>query len=252
MNNTPNSWHIHKYPDAAALAQAAAADWLKHLVAVNAENPRGQPIPTALSGGRITRDFFTEVVRQYREMSKNPRYSGLFDNVHFFWADERCVPPNDPESNYGMAWELLLEPLGIPAAQIHRLRGESPETVASRQALADIGRMPTAANSHGYPVLDIAFLGMGENGHTASLFPGESEATMNDPAIYRFVTADKPPPRRMTMGYGVLAAARELRVLISGKGKEAAMKDLLSPEGKLPLARLLKMSANATIYTDVA
>ena len=243
---------IRRFPDATSLAQAAAADWLNHLEEIQARNTEARPIPVALSGGRITRDFFTEIVAQFQEKSKNPRYGALFDNVHFFWADERCVPPKDSESNYGLAWELLLGPLGIPAAQIHRLRGEAPEEVALRQALADIIRMPTAANSGGYPVLDVAFLGMGENGHTASLFPGEPEATMDDPAIYRFVTADKPPPRRMTMGYGVLAAARELRVLISGKGKEAAMKDLLSPDGKLPLARLVKMSAATTIYTDIA
>jgi 6-phosphogluconolactonase len=243
--------NLHNYPDPASLARAAAADWLSHLEAANAGNTGGLPIPTALSGGRITRDFFAEIVRQYRAKPDNSLFKGLFDNVHFFWADERCVPPDDPESNFGMARELLLAPLKIPPARIHRLRGEGPEELALQEALADIGRMPSAATSKGYPVLDVAFLGMGENGHTASLFPAESEATMNDPAIYRFVTADKPPPRRMTMGYGVLAAAREIRVLISGRGKEAAMRELWSPSGKTPLARLIGMGAKTTIYTDV-
>jgi 6-phosphogluconolactonase len=92
---------------------------------------------------------------------------------------------------------------------------------------------------------------MGEDGHTASLFPGEAASVMEDPAMYRAVTATKPPPRRITLGYGAIAAAREAWVLASGKGKEAALRESLSPAGRTPLARVLRMRSLTRIYTDV-
>lgn len=237
---------LRKFSGPADLAQAAAADWLKFLDAVF---PRQLTI--ALSGGRITRDFFSETVRQYRELPADRKNRPLFDRVHFFWADERCVPPDDPESNFRLAKEMLLDPLQIPHDRIHRLRGEGPEDAAVQEAIRELTQTAPPAQPGGPPVLDLAFLGMGENGHTASLFPGESDATMNDPAIFRLVTADKPPPRRITMGYGVLAAARDAWVIISGKGKEPAMRDTLASGIKTPLARLINLRTQTRLYTDV-
>jgi 6-phosphogluconolactonase len=179
-----------------------------------------------------------------------PSRRALFENVHFFWADERCVPPGDPESNYAIARQLLLEPLGIPAGQIHRLRGEGPEPLALSEAVRDICN--AAPVIKGQPVLDTVFLGSGEDGHVASLFPGETEKVMADPAVYRGVTAVKPPPRRMTLGYAALFAATQVWVLVSGKGKEAALKESLSPAGKTPLARVLRGRAETKVFSDVS
>jgi len=237
---------LKKYPSPTDLARAAAEAWVLQLS--TRKNAWETPYSVALSGGRITQSFFRELVAHVR---LNPAgCARLFDNVHFFWADERCVPPTDPESNFAMARELLFEPLGIVDSRIHRLRGEGPEPTALREAIEGITRAVRV--SRGQPVLDMVFLGMGEDGHTASLFPGESLETMNDPAVYRLVRAVKPPPRRLTLGYGVLVAAREAWVLISGEGKEAALKETLSPASPTPLGRVLRMREQSTIYTDVA
>jgi len=225
------------------LARAAAADWMAWLRDTQKRKAGKDRIRVALSGGRITKDFFAEVVKLGSEQ-------GLYQNVHFFWADERCVPPTDPESNYAMAKELLFGPLKIPDAQIHRLRGEEVEAVALSEAASAICEQTPLEN--GQPVLDLIHLGMGEDGHTASLFPGESPEAINNPAIYRAVTAVKPPPRRFTLGYSTIAAAREVWALISAKGKEAALKETLSSAGKTPLARVLQMRSQTRIYTDVA
>jgi 6-phosphogluconolactonase len=233
-------------PDPANLARQAATDWLEQL-RLHSLKPGNLSYNVALSGGRITRTFFTEVVRQ---IGLNQAVLGeAFRRVHFFWADERCVPPSDPESNYAIARELLFEPLKVPDGQIHRLRGEGPEPQALQQAVGEICQ--AAPVTRGQPVLDLVFLGMGEDGHVASLFPGEAEDAMANPAIYRAVTAAKPPPRRITLGYGAIAAALDVWVLVSGKGKEASLKDSLSPTGKTPLARVLSQRTRTRIYSDV-
>src|SRR5262249_2460359 len=157
----------------------------------------------ALSGGRIARNLFSEIARQATGKVE------LFKNVHFFWADERCVSPDDPENNYAIARELLFRPLNIPEAQIHRLRGEESEPLALRDAMEYFKMWVSPESGGGKPVFDMIFLGMGEDGHVASLFPGEPESAIGDPAVYRVVIAVKPPPRRITLGYGEIIRARK-------------------------------------------
>lgn len=202
------------------------------------------PVSVAVSGGRIAKEFFSVVARLARERGHS------LAHVHFFWADERCVPPTDAESNYRIATELLFQPLGLPAASIHRLRGEDEPEAAARAAEAELRRI-APANGAGQPVLDLVLLGMGEDGHVASLFPGESEAVMDSPAVYRAVTASKPPPRRITLGYAAIAAAREVWVMASGAGKEAALRESLSPVGQTPLARILRARNRTRIFSDI-
>ena len=92
---------------------------------------------------------------------------------------------------------------------------------------------------------------MGEDGHVASLFPGEPEEVMRSQAVYRPVIATKPPPHRITMGYSTIAAARQVWVLASGAGKEKALREALGPGGKTPLVRVLKLRSHTKIFTDV-
>src|SRR5438034_9485197 len=111
----------------------------------------------ALSGGRISQHFFTAVVEGAR-MGKIS-----FANAHFFWADERCVPPDDAESNFRVARELLLAPLKIADDRIHRIRGEASPDFAAAEAEAEICRIAPLTDP-GQPVLDRVCLGMGEDG----------------------------------------------------------------------------------------
>lgn len=229
------------FPDRAALAHAAASAWLE---TIEACQQKGQPQFVALSGGRIARDFFTATA----EAARGRQVS--LANVHFFWADERCVGPTDPESNFAAADQFLFQPLRVQPDHIHRIPGEdTPPTAAARAEIEIRQRVP--CNETGQPVLDIIFLGLGEDGHVASLFPGGVEETRLASAIYRAVTASKPPPQRITLCYSTIAAARQVWVLASGKGKEQALQASLAGCDQTPLARVLGSRRQTRIYSDV-
>ena len=233
-----STWQLKSFGDSDALAEACALDFLSWATS----SPTTKCV--ALSGGRIAKDFFCSVA----QLAKARQLS--LSHIHFFWADERCVPPDHGESNHRVAAELLLTPLDLPQANIHRLRGEDEPERAAQEAEAELRRF-APANRSGQPELDLVLLGMGEDGHVASLFPGETEGTMSSIAVYRAVTASKPPPRRITLGYATIAAARSVWVLASGVGKEAALQESLSPAGMTPLAKVLRRQNPTTLFTDL-
>jgi 6-phosphogluconolactonase len=229
------------YSNATQLAQEAAGSWLAD---VEVARESGRPYFVALSGGRIAQTFFSAV-------AGSPKVrKDLLDSVHFFWGDERCVPPTDSESNFGIAQRLLLEPLRIPADRIHRIRGEEHPEAAAAQAEAEIcGTVPL--NETGQPVLDLVILGLGEDGHVASLFPGERESEMFSKRVYRDVVGSKPPPNRVTLGYGAIIAARKAWVLASGPGKENALRESLQLADKTPCGRVLARRTETHVFTDI-
>ncbi len=224
------------FPDNIVLAEHAATQWLQRLAA----RDDSKPFTVALSGGRFPKILYKAVAKQAAEAS--------FKNVHFFWGDERMVPPTDEESNFKIAAAPLLLALKIPDEQVHRILTERSEAIAVQQATAEICRI-TSSNDHGQPVLDLVLLGMGEDGHVASLFPGDTEA-LESKAVYRVVTGPKPPPRRITLGFPALAAAREVWVLVSGQGKAEALRASLSANGTTPLAKVLQSRVHTEIFTD--
>jgi 6-phosphogluconolactonase len=239
MKSTP--YELLRFPNPAALAKAAASDWLGQTDHAAASV---EPYCVALAGGRIARQFLQAVADRVREGA------GTLQGVHFFWGDERCVPPSDTESNFYLASELLLQPLAIPGRFIHRIQGEVEPSTAALNATVELSRCAPAGPEN-QPVIDLIFLGLGENGHTASLFPEEPEEVRADRAVYRPVIASKPPPRRITLGYAAIAAARQVWVLASGAGKEQALRDSLAPGGRTPLGRVLAQRTQTRIYTDI-
>lgn len=220
------------------LAETAATEWLQLLLPDN-------PHRVALSGGRIAKAFYQAIV----ELAlKQP---GPLANVNFFWADERCLPPSDPESNFFLANQYLFEPLHINASRIHRLKGELAPNVAVAEAVADI-RRSAPNNESNQPVLDLIILGMGEDGHVASLFPNASEAILGTTAPYLHVAnSPKPPPNRLSLNYATIAAAKRVWVLANGSGKLNALKESVSPTGATPLARVLKSRNSTQVFTDL-
>ncbi len=224
------------------LADAVASAWLDE---IENANHAGRQHHVALSGGRITQKFFASVVEQ----SKTRKVS--FAQVQFFWADERCLPPTDSDSNFKLANDLLFTPLKISPEQIHRLRGEDNPEAAAESAEREIRRV-ISEEVAGQPVLDLIFLGLGEDGHIASLFPGEPEDWVNDKAVYRAVhNFPKPPPDRLTLGYQAIAAAREVWMLASGSAKEQPLRESLSLSGKNSFGRVLRLRAATKIFTDI-
>ncbi len=235
----PSGFELRWFADEQALATAAARDWLALL------QSSSEPQAVALSGGRITKTFFAAIA----EMAKAS--TAPLAKVDFFWADERCVPPTHPESNFGLAQESLFRPLGIAPERIHRLKGEGPPAVAVAEASNDIRRLVPGGSS-GVPVLDIIFLGLGEDGHTASLMPNAPPEVLASREPYVHVSnSSKPPPNRLTMTYPVLAAARNVWALVAGAGKAEALRESLMPGGKTPFARVLRSRRQTLIYTDL-
>src|SRR3954449_10242080 len=127
-----SAFELIRFASDDALASAFAQQWIAELEAPGRE---GKPYSVALSGGRIARRFFTAAADLIKARSIP------LGSVNFFWGDERCVPPTDPESNFGIARELLFEPLSIPESQIHRVRGEDPPEVAANDAGRGLCRM---------------------------------------------------------------------------------------------------------------
>jgi 6-phosphogluconolactonase len=197
--------NIRISPDGAALT-IAAADLVAEL-AKQAIAQRGR-FNIALSGGNTPRPVYERLAM--------PGYSDKIDwaKVQIFFGDERCVTPDDPSSNYHMARIALFDRVPIPAANIHRMRGEDdPESAA--KAYEDELRKSFGGTPDGF---DLVFLGMGDNGHTASLFPGL-------PAVAetaRWVMAQYVEVMsmwRVTLTPVVINAARHIAFLVSGAGK---------------------------------
>jgi 6-phosphogluconolactonase len=232
-------YEVLRFSDAEQLAQAAAVRWLETLSGATKQ----KAFLVALSGGRIARIFSSASA----SLAKSRK--GLFESVHFFWGDERCVAPEDPESNFRIAQELLFGPLDIPGNQIHRIHGEEPPEIAARTAEEEL--LKTAgARSEDVPILDLIFLGIGEDGHTASLFPGEKLPSGKEP-VYRHVRGSKPPPDRITLGYSTISAAKDVWVLASGPGKEEALHNSLQQDALTPLGRVVRERERTLFLTDI-
>jgi 6-phosphogluconolactonase len=235
----PSNFELKFFPDDQALSTGAARDWLRLLEKSSA------PFSVALSGGRIAKTFFIA----FANLAKSAGAS--LAHVQFFWGDERCVPPSDQDSNFLLAQENLLRPLGIAAAQIHRLKGEVPPAQAVADAGQDIRRI-VHLDSADVPVLDLIFLGLGEDGHVASLMPNAPPDVLasREPFVH-VANSPKPPPSRLSMTYPVLAAARNVWAMVAGAGKADSLRDSLMLNGKTPFARVLQSRPQTLIYTDL-
>ena len=233
---------VESFSNDDALAAAAAAGLLDQVAAAAAA---GRELRVALSGGRVMRKFHAAAAALAAQRGV------ALAQVQFFWADERCVPPDDAQSNFGQARADLLEPARVPAENVHRVPGEfSPASAA--QAASDEMRRVCAVAGPTLPVLDLVLLGMGEDGHVASLFPGDGATAADVTSVFLPVCgAPTPPPTRVTLGHGPLAAARALWVLAAGPGKQAALRQSLAAAGSTPLARVIALRQCTTIFTDI-
>jgi len=196
---------------------------------------RERDFALALSGGRVAPVFFRELVRQSRRRGLD---LGAAD---FFWCDERCVPPDHAESNYREARRELLEPLKVPDDRIHRLEGERAPGEGAERAMDDwSGWVEGRLRRRRRGTWDCAVLGVGEDGHVASLFPDNMAEDLSATRAFRAVRGPKPPPDRLTAGYTVLWETGELVVLATGRGKEEVVVGSVGGRLDTPLARVLK------------
>lgn len=201
----------------------------------------------ALSGGRMASMIFRELAQQSMQ-----RQTAL-GMAEFFWADERCVPPSHDDSNYRLAKQALLDPLRVDAGRVHRLGGELPTERAVTLANEDWSQWSERRSQGRGAVLDMVLLGVGEDGHVASLFPVNLPTDLVSASAFRAVVGPKPPPQRLTMGYRLLWEARRVVVTATGVGKEAVLRASLSGREDTPLARVLggRIGRETVLITDL-
>jgi 6-phosphogluconolactonase len=184
----------------------------------------GRRASLVLPGGKTPRLLYRLLAGEYRE-----RVS--WSSVDVFWGDERCVPPDDPESNYGMAQALCLSRVPIPGDQVHRIRAEGDPVQAAALYAAEITAF-FALGPGEWPHFDLALLGLGEDGHTASLFPDGQ--TLGDSRLAAAVYVDRLKEHRVTLTEAVLARVRQILFLVSGEGKAGILRRVLERDGILP------------------
>ena len=168
----------------------------------------------------------------YERLAAEPFRSRVeWPEVHVWWTDERCVPPDDPLSNYGIAREALLDRVPIPCEQIHRMEGEDPNAERAAVLYEATLRRAQSLSPGEIPRFDFAFLGLGTDAHVASLFPGAATLAMDDRLVAAVRTADvaiaDPSVDRLTLTFPALNAARAAVFVVSGEGKAAAVRAVL-------------------------
>jgi 6-phosphogluconolactonase len=209
---------IRRFPDPEAVSRAAAQDLVELARAAIGERGR---FWVALSGGSTPR-------RMYEILSEGPRWAQIdWSGVEFFWGDERMVPPEHPESNYGVAAATLLGKLGIAPERIHRIHGELPDPEQAAARYQDELARVFAVPSDGLPpIFDLILLGMGPDGHTASLFPFSQALTERRHWVVGHHVASLGKPR-ITMTPPILNRAAEVRLLVTGADKAGALREAL-------------------------
>jgi 6-phosphogluconolactonase len=228
-------------PDAPALARQAAQRFTD--LAGKALELRGQ-FTAALSGGSTPGAL-------YRLLAAEPyRSQTCWEQVHLFWADERCVPPDDPGSNYRLAYDSLIAHAPIPPENVHRVRSELEPRLAAQAYHRELQDFFCGPQPH----FDLVLLGLGSDGHTASLFPS-SEALEETERLAVAVTAfyDDRPARRVTLTLPALNAARHVLFLVSGGDKAEIVHTVLEDAtAQLPAQRVRPMAGKLTWLIDAA
>jgi 6-phosphogluconolactonase len=203
---------LRVFEDKEDLARAAAEDFVRRAEATVQETGR---FTVALAGGSTPKAAYELLAREYGEYP-------FWRATHLFFGDERPVASDHADSNYRMAQEALLD--HVPAGSVHRMRGELPPERAAEAYEAELREF-----FGGEPVFDLVLLGIGEDGHTASLFPGTAALEVRD----RLVAANPVPKletTRITLTVPVLNAARAVVFLVSGAGKAGALRAFLEGE----------------------
>lgn len=207
MSATPR---IEVHPDAAALATAVAGELLTRLT--DAQAAGGVP-QIMLTGGTIAEDIHREIARLA------PASEVDWSQVVVWWGDERFVAPDSPDRNAGQARAAFLDAVGVDPAHVH----EMPSTADAADVDAGAASYDAVVSEHGGNEFDVVMLGIGPDGHIASLFPGFAQLDVTDRAAVGVTGSPKPPSERISLTFPVLNRARSVWFLVSGDGKADAV-----------------------------
>jgi len=230
--------HIHLSKDAAAVADDFTRYFLEQLAGKT-------HFTVALSGGSTPQLLFKLWATTYRDQIN-------WSAVHFFWGDERCVAPDHADSNYGVTRALLLDHVPIPASQIHRIHGEAdPAQEAVRYA--QVIREHTQ-QVDGHPAFDLVLLGMGDDGHTASIFPDHLEL-LQDEHPTAVATHPQSGQLRISITGPVINGAQRVAFLVTGAGKHEKVSAILGREAgcqAFPAAHIQPATGELHWFLDAA
>ncbi|MEM7456459.1 MAG: 6-phosphogluconolactonase [Planctomycetota bacterium] len=189
--------------------QSVARGFAEFFESLVTQLPAGKQFSVALSGGSTPKLLFQLWAEEY---------AGKVDwsRIHFFWGDERCVSPEDEQSNFGVAKRLFLDPCGIPETNVHRVIGESNPLVEAVRYGVEIRE--TLLPDTGFPRFDLIILGMGTDGHTASIFPHEMQLMTTD-SICAVATHPESGQKRITLTGRMLDAGQCVVALVTGESK---------------------------------
>ena len=234
---------VKVFPDREALSRQAADRFAR---LANRRVAAGHTFAAALSGGSTPRRLY--------EILAAPPFSERvpWTSTHLFQVDERCVPPDHPASNYRMIREALLDRGVVPKGSFHRMPAELPDPeAAARQYSDELDRVFRPKNGE-WPRLDLILLGMGADGHTASLFPGSQALdvqTLRVVAIY----VEKFQMYRLTLTLPVLNAAACVIFLVAGADKAETVRQVMdasTPPDRFPVQRIRPVNGEVTWYLD--
>lgn len=200
--------------DAKEVSRTAAEQFMK--LARAAVETKGE-FDVALAGGSTPRTTYEILAKTAGKLP--------WEKVHVFFGDERCVPPEHSDSNYGMARDALLSRVPIPANNVHRMKGEVDAPAAAEQYEGEMRRHFRLGNG-GLPRFDLVMLGMGDDGHTLSLFPN-SEALMETSRLVAANWVEKFHQHRLTLTYPVVNNAAQIMFLVAGAGKSKVIGEIL-------------------------
>ena len=216
-------------PDADAVARATADRFIS---AAHAAIEERGIFRVALSGGSTPKRVYPLLLEPERRNAVD------WSRVEFFWGDERAVPPDHPESNFGVAYGMLISQLpDVRQDRIHRMPAEAPDLGAAALSHESELRLVFGARGSEPPAFDLIWLGMGPDGHTASLFPSSTALGENE----RWVVGNWAPAQeswRMTFTFPVLNAGRDVIFVVTGEDKADAIRDIRAGGSDLPAARV--------------
>ena len=242
MANIEESSEVRIFADAPGVARAAAARFLE--IGREAIAARGR-FSVALAGGSTPKRVY--------ELLAGDGCRGQLDwsKAHIFFGDERCVPPDDAESNYRMASEAMLARLPLPEENIHRINGVG-DAVANARLYEDEAR--NFFNGEAWPRFDLVLLGMGDDGHTASLFPG-AEILCEPEAWVAGVWVEKLRAYRITLTAAALNHAAHVIFLVTGENKAGRLAEVLEGErepSRLPAQLVKPLGGSLSWFVDAA
>lgn len=228
------------YPELDTLAAAFVCEINRFLFETKRE---GREIHMALSGGSTPLAVFRQAA-----IATSPED---WKHVHLYWGDERCVPSGSADSNYGNALRLFIEALEIPSDHVHPILGKkNPEQEAMRYSRLLADQLP---QNGGFPVFDWIWLGLGDDGHTASIFPDQLHL-MKSEKICEVATHPESGQQRITLTGGTINAASRVAFLVSGKNKSSVINEIVMREGsylEYPAYYIAPQSGNLEWFMDM-